>query len=854
MSEPNNLEQFAAPETPTSTFAPGDFADSIMPAVGSNTSELNHHIESETSGLHVNSSESNHYVQIYCYSPSDNTTARLIKFDEKSPLALEVQAGNDIILREVLTEAATLKSDTNIVTYQADSTTERKPTWKLQFQLPGPALGFVNYHTFKLPELRRNGCLSRFLGPGNQSSSIAVSPVPSSAVSTSSNATSRNDLAYSANRISSATFADLSQLNGEAILFSLVDVVEGTLQVLNAKHGGSFFDHVSQLAKGIGLENDADFMKHAKNVFIGGLSSSRYSRSKPILLITEELVSDFLSKSDTLQKFPREFIDTYVKEISKKILVKAQNPQDPAQSKSRNYTESHNTETGHLIDVTEVLKPVKLVSATNPVTAINHAAVIESVGTSNLVLGQERRTYSIMEMIQMRSGAKLSREREIASVDIIQTTASGLRIVAGKNQGPRLFNKTKLLRSKHQEQSSFVQAQSLVGSTNHTSSGGIDRQDYCNFAPSKAAEANRQGIKNGALASISVEHNIKRSSADVHHQSLSGNSNSVSSVAVQAQNSNVAKKSTTEAESELTIKVGSENKTNPLLLPTNIGLSTSKYATTEVVNQATVLHAAPSYEHSPHQTVKRQDSPSKPSVSSKSLRSNQLHDTFLWETLLLSKQIQPSIKVERPETPKKEPVSKVDIASKLEQVHEFKAVKEEEALVSVIENAEWTTVKKATKQIAKAIGSQNNNSGFDRRLPTGSRHVATGSEIEIIAKILSNIEVKTERDNNVITEVLPAPERSTSPTIEEILEKKRANGLATSKWAGPQTTVFKPARHTPVLTSADNSQSDSNKSQYKSTFYPQNSQYNPAIQAQALYGDFSPAWEPVLYSARTNLS
>ncbi|KAG4029343.1 hypothetical protein MFRU_016g00970 [Monilinia fructicola] len=959
-SEPNNLEHFAAPETPTSTFAPGDFADSIVPATGSNSSEPKYNLLSATSALPANYSGSNHYDQstvtgaltivtngLSAHNSGTHTVidekpvkvsnnkvparlaiARLIKFDEKSPLTLEIQSGNDIILREVLTEAATLKADTNIVTYQADSTTERKTTWRLQFQLPGPALGFVNYHTFKLAELRRNGCSSRSFGQGNQSSSIPISPVPSSAISTSSNATSRNDLAYFANRISSATFADLSQLNGEAMLFSLgegesqaeddqpptyssfqdllslmeVDVVEGTLQVLNAEHGGSFFDHVSQLAKGIGLENDADFMKHAKNVFIGGLSSSRYSRSKPILSITEELVSDFLSKSDTLQKFPREYIDTYTKEISKKILDKAQNPQNPAQSKSFNSTESLNTETVQLIDVTEVLKPVTSVAATKPVPAIKTAVVIESVGTSNLVPRQERRTYSIDEMIQMRPGAKLSREvlaardslakylphhkREIAPADIIQTTASGLRIVAGRNHGPRYrdshrataaklqpsewkaqfansasnqedpqaFEQDKNVEEQTSEQSSFVPALLHVGSTGHVSSDDIDLQDSSNLASSKVTEVINEGISDGALASISVEHKMNKSSADICHQSFSGHCNGVSSIAIQAQNNNVSNTSTTEEESEVTVKVESERNTTTLSLPTNRGLGTSRYATPEVVSQKAVLRAASGYKPPPHQTVKSKDLSSISSVPSKSLRSTELHNTASWETLLLSKQMQPSIKVERPETPKNEPGFEVDTASKLEQIPEFKTAKGEEALGAVIENAEWTTVDKATKQKAEAVGSQNDNTDaalekiteqevvipeFDRQLPTGGKNVATDSEIDVLAQVLSNLEVKTERNNNAITDDLPAPERSTSPTIEEILEKKRANGLATSKWAGPQSTVFKPARHIPQSTSSDNSQSGFNKLQYNGVFYPQNSQYSPAIQAQSPYGGFS---------------
>ncbi|KAA8571596.1 hypothetical protein EYC84_001593 [Monilinia fructicola] len=751
-SEPNNLEHFAAPETPTSTFAPGDFADSIVPATGSNSSEPNYNLLSATSALPANYSGSNHYDQstvtgaltIVTNGLSAHNSGTHTVIDEK-PVKRGTNRGRN-----------TLKADTNIVTYQADSTTERKTTWRLQFQLPGPALGFVNYHTFKLAELRRNGCSSRSFGQGNQSSCIPISPVPSSAISTSSNATSpqwRSDAFLTRRGESQAEDDQPPTYSSFQDLLSLmeVDVVEGTLQVLNAEHGGSFFDHVSQLAKGIGLENDADFMKHAKNVFIGGLSSSRYSRSKPILSITEELVSDFLSKK-----------------ISKKILDKAQNPQNPAQSKSFNSTESLNTETVQLIDVTEVLKPVTSVAATKPVPAIKTAVVIES----------------------MRPGAKLSREvlaardslakylphhkREIAPADIIQTTASGLRIVAGRNHGPRYrdshrataaklqpsewkaqfansasnqedpqaFEQDKNVEEQTSEQSSFVPALLHVGSTGHVSSDDIDLQDSSNLASSKVTEVINEG-----------------------------------------QNNNVSNTSTTEEESEVTVKVESERNTTTLSLPTNRGLGTSRYATPEVVSQKAVLRAASGYKPPPHQTVKSKDLSSISSVPSKSLRSTELHNTA-----------------------SNEPGFEVDTASKLEQIPEFKTAKGEEALGAVIENAEWTTVDKATKQKAEAVGSQNDNTDaalekiteqevvipeFDRQLPTGGKNVATDSEIDVLAQVLSNLEVKTERNNNAITDDLPAPERSF------------------------------------------------NKLQYNGVFYPQNSQYSPAIQAQSPYGGFS---------------
>ncbi|QSZ31702.1 hypothetical protein DSL72_001269 [Monilinia vaccinii-corymbosi] len=956
--EANNLEQFVAPETPTITFAASHVAQQITPVVVMNASESNQYVRSATSALSANASESNHSAQSTVRAPltiatqhntevnrsvvdertvkvSNNkimgrlATAKLIKIDGKLPLILEIHDGSGVILSEVLTETATLKVDTNVVTYQSGSTTGRTSTWRLQFQLPGPALDFVNHHNFGPSELRRIGYPSRSSEQGKQSSPMPVSsaplsPAPSSAISCSSNATSRNDVAYFTNRISSATFADLSQLNGQETLLSLsdeesqpgvnlpptyssfqdllslmeVDIVEGTLQVLNANHGGSFFDHVSQLAKGIGLENDAHFMKHAKNVFVGGLSSSRYSRSKPILSITEGLVSDFLSKSDTLQKFPQEFIDTYIKEISKKILDKAQNPQDGAKSETGNSIGTSNAvEAGQLVDVSEVLEPIKPVESIQLVEATKPAIAIKSACASDLGPRQKRITYSIKELITMRPGARLTGEmidardslgkylpgRKQQYKDSHRASATKLQPSEWKSQSANTVSnhevsqavlQSETIEEQKPGQTSFVPASLCVGNANHVSSSdGAHLQDSFdkrngtsfsklspaelevqsgstlgNLAPSNIAKVENESTDNGALVSISAE-KISRPSSDICHQSLFGDSSGISSIATHAQNNDVSKRPAMEAESEVTAKAESENKTSPLEFPS---LSTSRYATPDVFNQVAVLRAASAHKPSPHLDVKR-PSLSRSSVSSTSLRSTQLNDTTLWETLLSSKQIQPSIKVEssealkneledvtftpeleksipvtishesalepNPEIPPTQHVFKVDNASNIGQVPEFKADKQKQAPVACEKITE--------KEMAVPK--------FDYQLSAGSRHVATNSEINRLAQALSNLGVKAGKDNDLITDVVPVQERSISPTIEEILEKKRGNGLASSKWASPQAPVFKPTPAAPKSIFGGYHKLGSNKPRRDDVFYPY---YNPAMQAQSPYGDF----------------
>ncbi|KAI9642901.1 hypothetical protein NHQ30_008635 [Ciborinia camelliae] len=1087
-TEPNDPHQLAKPTISTSTPASSHSVRSAISATPINNSHSDRSIQPATvpgpltlvtNGLAIRQTPVviRTVVDERSVKASKNNSlttkqgiVRLVKSDERSPLTLELQIGSDIIFSELLTETATLKVDINTVTYRADSNIEQTPIWKFQFQLPGPAKSFVNYNIFKLSELRRNnGCPSHSSEDGNQSSLMPPSPVPSSpvqssAVSGSSNTTALNDTSYFTNRISSATFADLAEINGQEMLFSLHeeeiqpednetvvyssfqdllslmegDIVEGTLQVLNADHGGSFIDHISQLAKVVGLEDDADFMKHAKNVFIGGLSSSRYSNSKPIdiLSVTEGLVADFLKKSKTLLQFPQEFIDTYIKEISKKILDKAQNPQNANETEHFNYTESFNpAKAGQLVNVSEIFeaakpaeaikavkaaKPtedIKAVAAAKPtedikaVEAVEPATVIKSVDTSDLIPRQERIIYSIEEMMKMRPAASLTRKvfeardslqkylpgykREIAPAEVVQTTDLGVRIVAGKSRGPQYKDShrataTKLQPSEwktrfattaskqgvpqviHQHetvekqppQQKRLAPESLsVENANYNSSEGADRQDsldkgygtsFSKLSPAewktkfsvtpsnhtsskltKVVKEDRitgssESTENAVLSNVSAENNVSKSSANAYHSSLSDKSSGTSFIDLQVLPHNVPKDSATTIESEVKFKVESGSDTSPLVLPSNRGLGTSRYATSEVVNQADVLRATSGYKHPPRQIVKKQDSSDRSSGSSTPLRSTQVHDPLMWEKLLSSRQSRPSIEVkspeatnnepgdadstpefmwdkilgrkqrqpfievESPQAPKSEPkdaaftpepqksvpvtishksvlesnptvpttqaVSKVNTASNSKQVLELKDMKQKEAPitvkpVTVVETGAWVTVDRSGNKMAKNVNSQETNPfalkkatekettvpKVECHLTSRSRHAATDSEIDRLAQVLSNLDVKTDKDNGVVIKGLPVPERSSSPTIEEILQKKRANGLATSKWASPQAPVFKPASRTSQSTPAGYSQQGSNKPQYDTVFSSQNSHHNPFVQTktQSPYGEFS---------------
>lgn len=940
-SEPENPDQPATHVMSTSISEPVRSVQIGTPAVDMKTSGSTHSVRSVITAISTNASDSNHSVRSATVAPpltivtngvafhpapinirtvvDERTvkihknngdikigTARLVKSDERSALTLELQVDGDIVLSELLTDTASLKADANFVTYRADPTNESRPTWKLQFQLPGPAKGFVNYHDFRLAEMRRSGCSSYSSEQGKQNSLVLISSAPSSPVpsafSNASNTTSCNDASYFANRISSSTFADLAELNGQETLFSLYeeeetkpedtqaggystiqdllslveeDIIDGTLRVLNVKHGGSFFDHVAQLAKGTGLENDADFMKHAKNVFVGGLSSSRYSNSKPILSITEELVADFFKQSPTMQRFPRESHETYIKAISKKILNKAQNPDHVTQSTTLDGTKSSNNgeiiervEVPEVIEVVKAIENVKVVAPVNvaPSKAVEPVQLTENIkptGISDIVSRKQRITYSIEELMNMRPGATItsevfaardslvkylpSKSRQPQYKDSLRATATKLQPSEWKTRFASTPSNQEVSQAIEQDQTAELQileqantpttASSINNTTTRIPSKVHDRQDsfdeengtlFSKLSPaewkakfsgipkistdlnaaivkeSPSITGNHNEIaKRDTLVSLSVDNKAQKAPAETFDHHVPDESNGTSFVTPKTSTCDVLKKLAEAEQGEVEVKAESEGDTSPLKLPSNRGLSTSRYATPEVVSQAAVLRASSGYKYPVCQVGKQQDSSNRSSGSSTPLRSTQVHDTALWETLLSSKQRPSFIKVESPELPKIEPEA-ITLTSELE---------------------------KSMPMTPKSVSDVN--------LAPRSKHTATNSDIDRLAQSLESLDVKTENSIEKVAEVLPTTERSTSPTLEELLQKKRVNGLATSKWASPQAPIFKPAPRTPQSTPTSYSQLNSNMARNDEVFSPQNGYHNPAMQPHSPYGDFS---------------
>lgn len=1014
-SKLNSHNQAVTPSIGSRTLLSNSSAQIVVPLVGMSSSTSGQSIKSAISVIHKNGPESNHPVQSAAavapltlitdgavtnftpvvirtlvdekhvkFAKDDDDAqlgiARLVKFDEKSLLTLELQVENDIVHSELLTESARFKIKRQNVTYRAGPTT-RTPVWTIQFQLPSTAKAFVNYHNFSLSKLRRSGCSSRCSEQGQQTSIAPVSPTPSSAISSSSATTSRNDVTYLRNRISSSTFADLSQLEGQETLLSFneeecnsmyddeqehssfqdllslleEDIVDGTIKVLNVKHGGSFIDHVSQIAKGVGLENDAEFMRHAKNVFIGGLTSSRYSDSKPILTVAEELVRAFLKSSKLVSQFPRIHLDTYVKTLSKKILYRAQNHQHATCTGIDDSAKSSDTvDTGQTVHESEVVETIKPDDITTHIELVNHVeakkpaeaiklvepirpvTVIQSVCAPINPFARKRRTYTRDELIKIRPDAILTNEmltarrfverylpgqRGVSSADNTKITESGVRIVAGRNRGLQYKDShrataTKLKPSEWKEQfankatnqevQEIEQQDEIIGdqvteefcllpallsieNTDHIAPKGIgcqgsiaeghsapfskifpaDWELQFSGAPSNVAissniaETKEQRTTNeNELEILSTEMNNSKAPVDTQHQNVYGESSDTSFTPAPAQTHAVLKDFVKTVEHEATIKVESEETTSSLLLSKNRGLSTSRYATPEVIDQAAVLRAMSDY--TPRQAVKKEISSNKTSEFLAVSKSKQANSS--WEAFLSPKQRGPSIKDEGVEAPKndsenaaftteaekstavtvpvksvKEPSPAFENASNSERAPEILSPNQADDSAAVIGTTPWATANTSGIQAVQAVQEKAHLSTTfatdkimesQRVVPKVKCHITTNSDVDRLAQALSYMEVNARNAQ-------PAPKRTTSPTVEELLAKKRANGLATSKWASPQAAVFNYVSHTPQSSSVGYNQLGLNTQNHDASFSLENVHYDPAMQTQSPYRDVS---------------
>ncbi|PQE27001.1 hypothetical protein CJF31_00003719 [Rutstroemia sp. NJR-2017a BVV2] len=756
--------------------------------------------------------------------------ARLVKFDDSSPLSLELQVDDKLLVNDLLTESATLEVDGSYVTYRTGHETDRSNMWRIQFQLPGPAQKFANTHNFRLSLLRRSSYLSR---PLEQQRTTPPVTVPSSAVSTTSNTTnpfpSVPAISFPMNRISSGTYADLAMIDGHQVLVSLEenerecvqedknqkpatsaiedllslmneDIVSSTLQVLNTEYGGSFIDHVSQMAKGTDLENDQDFLERSKRVFGGGLSSSRFA--KPISEITEELVEEFFKKSKTLSMFPPESYNTYIQETSKKILEKAQS--------SRNDEKiSIKIESAEVAaqPASPKIEGEKILQAMEPDSGdtVNETVQTKVDSDSDNLSGASRIVYSSDQILDLRTGDE---------------PVSG-KLLCALNQIPRLVQsrKPKSITAPTAFPKLSPEEWKIRFSNVQSDHDTAQSSKHSNFQ-AKGKEIKNSEVPSPDSLADTVVNNTGRNvdlnaSQFPDKHSHSKHSCDVSSV--------------TSAEPQ-EIKKEVQNDDLMFVLQKNRGLSSSRYADKSPVNQAGVLRATSGFQVASRQTTldtPRSSSPSgnKSTSSQNPVEPAQEHDTSLWNALLMAKK-SPEVKISIP------PVithKEINIASMGDQKFAVGSEQENPPFAYNAENADSEKLPRPTLvsqnegtllEAPHAQGTKTNETETinlaskvptstdlanmkqqPARKPSGARHRPTDSDCERLVACLEGLDLKTEGESPA-TSPMNAP-RKASPTLEELLEKKRANGLATSKWAlGGGVPEFKPRPRnlTPTVT------------------------------------------------------
>ncbi|PQE27574.1 Bgh specific protein [Rutstroemia sp. NJR-2017a BBW] len=800
--------------------------------------------------------------------------ARLIKFDDVSPLRLELQVDDKLLVNDVLTESATLQVDGSFVTYRTCHETDRSNMWRIQFQLPGPAQKFANTHNFRLGLLRRSGYSSR---PLEQQRTTPHVTVPSSAASTTSNTTNAFPSvptdSFRMNRISSGTYADLAIIDGHQVLVSLEederhftqednnekpattslledllslmdgDIVSHTLQRLNADYGGSFIDHVSQMAKGTDLENDQDFLERSKRVFGGGLSSSRFA--KPISEITEELVENFFKKSETFSSFPPSSYRTYIQETSKKILEKAQSSRNDKKTSIK--VESAGV-------VAELASPKvvgeKILQSMEPDSGdtLNKTVQLQVDSDSDNLSGASRIVYSSDQILDLRTGYEPISGKLLCDLNQIP------RLVQPKKPksitAPAAFPKL----SPEEWKTRFGSAQADHDTAQSSKSSNIhakEKETKNSEVPSPAALPETVVNNTGQ----NVDLNASQFSDKHSHSKHSGDVSSVTSAEPQE------------------IKKEVQNDDLMLALRKNGGLSSSKYADKSPVNQASVLRATSGFQVTSRQTTL--DAPRSSNISSNKSNSSlnpvapvQEHDHSLWNTLLATKK-SPEVKASKPSviTPKE-----INIASTGDQKF---AVGSEQEKPNSAYNAKYTDYEKLIRptlvsqnegKILAASGAQETKSNEPEtitlvskpkvptstnlahekqqpaRKPGGARHHPTDSDCERLVACMDGLDLKTEGDSPD-TSPMNAP-RKASPTAEELLARKRPMGLATSKWAlegGAPEFKPPPKNLTPIVTEYK----QSSKSTYQD--YPDTwASHMPAAPVRAPLQVSDPVYQTVL--------
>ncbi|KAM3072915.1 hypothetical protein ACMFMF_007242 [Clarireedia jacksonii] len=774
--------------------------------------------------------------------------ARLVKFDDFSPLNLKLQIDDEILVNDILTENTTLEVDGSYVTYLASHETDRSKMWRIQFQLPFTAQKFTDAHNF-------------FSQPQEQQRAMPPGTIPSSAASATSTTTSSLPpvpiVPFPMNRISSGTYADLAMIDGHQVLLSFDDneghdlqesenqkpttsamddllslmseeIVTSTLQVLNTEHGGSFIDHVSQMAKGTVLENDQDFLERSKRVFGGGLSSSRFA--KPISAITEGLVAEFLKKSETFSRFPPEFVSTYIKEASKKILEQAQSSRNDEKTSVK--VESAEFAVESISPKIEDEKILQSVNADGDGTMDGTTHTGVETGSDNLS-GAPRIVYSSDQILGLRTGIE---------------PVSG-KLLCDLNKIPRLvqYRKTnsviapaaipKLSPEEWKIKFSNVQADQAD-------------HDMLQYPKQSNVQPKSEEVKDGDLPSsvLLPDTAVNDTGRDVDRN----DSQSCRKHSHPKPSSDVSSFTSTEPQE---FKKETQNDDLKLILQTNRGLSSSKYTDDLPVNQGRVLRATSGYQTPSCQTVLNAQSASsisdnKSSSPASPVRPAQKQDLNLRNALLTATKSPDIEKIQASAiTPKDINIASHDNQNLAAGESNSAPIKKlpSPALVSRNEGAipmitqvqDSKTNETGSITLASRAPTSTDLANAKKQhteLPTGARHRLTDSDCERLVECLKGLDLTSENDQPATTPI-KAP-RKASPTIEELLEKKRANGLATSKWARGGVLDLKPQARilTPTVTeykqsSKSTSQDNTNAWTSHTPIFPVHEPFQPTVPA-----------------------
>jgi hypothetical protein len=425
---------------------------------------------------------------------------RLVKRSDDEYLTLELEVDGQLVINEPVYQDATWVTNGQLLTFQADPSTDSTPLWGIMFTMPLWAQKFASHvsHNLKgrLPQVKKT--TGAPLAPISElpdskqparSASAAISSAPTAPVQATESLIDisehrqqdyRSAFGSSKVRISSTSFQDMMTLSGaenlvdfsddedkqeskpsvpkpdieSSALWDLVQLVdESTINTVIERFPGTFLEQV--FAKVIEENGPSP----------SGMTNCKILQSPEYLRVSVRLVGNFMETSQTFSyKLPEEVREAYIENAAPRVLAKAlaqrQDPQvglftrgNHGDVEGASETEQNNASSHERLQVHQQAPPQSKIPDTEQgaIRAVDN--ILEQARSQQDTAADSRIIYSAQDLLNLRKNAiPFSKERFSEEVKhlarplppglpspgkVVGTTRSGRPLVAGLNEIPK---------------------------------------------------------------------------------------------------------------------------------------------------------------------------------------------------------------------------------------------------------------------------------------------------------------------------------------------------------------------------------------------------------------------------------